>query len=188
MKKITSLLVVLLITSFSLQAQESQEETVPKKWTFGVKLGMTETTEGRLDVIGGNQSGYYVGGFVDYRLSERWVVQSGLIFNSNNFQSYEIPLTVRYYITPKFSVLGGFKFNFNFDSSRFRLDAQNDITYVNNKLITPGIDIGFQYEPTKNFFVEFKYSKELTDSYYKDNFFFGNTRVEGLSLGVGFKF
>ena len=196
MKKITLVLITTFLFAFTALAQE--EENHQKSTTvFGIKGGLNQSYIGGLDNSGGLS--YYGGLFAETRLSKRWSIQNELLFSKvedynvtisngtstfrNDLLLFEVPIHLKYHISDKWSVFAGPKLSFLADGI-----AEN---------VGLSIEVGVQYNISKRFFIETRYSNDLFDQARQTStgetltgpILFSNPVSLGqLRLGLGFKF
>lgn len=144
-----------------------------KDMKFGVKGGLDLVS---VKAPGGSVSltGFFVGGFVEFGIVDKMVLQPGLNYHSatksESGVTYKatylsVPVLLKYNIAEKINLLGGPSLYYSTDSE------DSDKTRFN-------LDLGGSYDITENFFVEPRYSIGLT----------GDAKVSHLLLGVGYKF
>jgi Outer membrane protein beta-barrel domain len=147
-----------LITFGLMSAQETK---------FGVKAGFTAQTA-PVKVGGfsstGSASGFLVGGFADFGVSDKMRFQPSVEFvavSSNN--SIEVPLLLKYSIIDKLYAMAGPGINYS-------LDAPTD-------QLTVALDLGASYDITDNFVGELRYDLGLT-----------GIKTSGIYVSAGYKF
>ena len=162
---------------------------------FGLQAGYTNV-EGKssnsLDDFSysGSSSGFYLGVLADIEFSEQFHLQPSVNYaNADETSLLVIPVMVQYYI----------------ENSGFYVQAGPQATLILENTSLNGVDIlntfgldaafGAGYQITENFFVEAKYSLELTNRFsndIKDAAEIENVDVDSqlnaLSIGVGYKF
>ena len=160
MKKI----ILAAIAVFALGSANAQDVK------FGVKGGLDLVST---KVTGGgsiSSTGFYLGGFAEFGLSDKIVFQPGLNYhtaseNGYNFDYLSIPVLFKYNVAEKINIIAGPSMYYSMDSN----DA--DKTRFN-------LDLGASYDITENFFVDPRYSLGLT----------GDAKVSHFLIGVGYKF
>lgn len=138
---------------------------------FGVRAGVDfATVEQTVTVAGftatgkGSETGFFVGGFATIGISETFSVQPEILYVSiKDFNLLNIPVLGKYAVAEKINLLAGPSFN-------YLLDAEEDKFKVN-------IDFGGGYAITENIDVTARYSLG-----------FGDTKISGIYLGVGYTF
>jgi len=112
------------------------------------------------------------------KLSERWSLQNDLeISNVHDFNRIELPISLKYNITRKWSVLAGPKLRYSFVKDDFYLGS-----YTNFNVLA---QVGTRYDFTKDFFGEIIYEYNLINKNYNEALQVSGGR---LRFGVGFKF
>ncbi|WP_121666648.1 porin family protein [Mesonia aquimarina] len=172
MKKLFLTAVVVAMGVFTAQSQ-----TVD----FGVKAGFLnvqaeiETPDGD---VSNSEAGFLIGGLVDIGVSENFHVQPELLYgNAGEGSALFIPILAKYYIADSgFAILAG---------PQGTLDLEEAVEGVN----TFGIDatFGASYDITENFFIDARYSFELTNR-FKDGGDDFKGHINSLQIGVGYKF
>ncbi len=175
---------LLLMASFAVSAQTVE---------FGIQAGYTsiegESSSSSDDVsYSGNSSGFFLGAVFDFTLSEKFHLQPSVNYaNADETNFIVVPLLAQYYIENSgFYLLGGPQATIFLDNySIENIEFFNDL----------GIDLAFGagYAITDNFFIEARYSFELTNRYTKEiRDAAGSTDIDAgfnaLSIGVGYKF
>jgi opacity protein-like surface antigen len=151
--------------------------TLAVVFTFGVSSAqdMKFGVRGGLDMIsvsngGGSATGFFVGGFAEFDLIEKIILQPGLNYhtaskNGVNFTYLGIPVLAKYNVADKINVLAGPSLYYSLES------ADTDKTRFN-------LDLGGSYDITENLFVEPRYSIGLT----------GDAKVNHFLIGAGYRF
>ncbi|HLT52783.1 MAG TPA: porin family protein, partial [Flavobacteriaceae bacterium] len=146
---------------------------------FGVTAGFTNITErAKSDEISYSQSeaGFYIGALADFTVSEKFHIQPQALYaNAAESSFLYIPVLAKYYAAEKLFLLAGPQANI------FLEETPEEINSV-------GIDLtfGLGYEINENFFIEARYSFEMTNRYTGD--FDITDRLNTLHVGVGYKF
>ncbi|WP_417359601.1 porin family protein [Galbibacter sp.] len=162
---------------------------------FGVQAGYTnmegKSSNSNEDVsYSGNSSGFYVGALADFTLSESFHLQPSVNYaNAEETNLLIVPVMAQYYI----------------ENSGFYLQAGPQATFMledtsiqgTDVLNTFGLDLAFGlgYQINSNFFVEAKYSFELTNRFSKEiknaadaQDMDVDSQINALSVGLGYKF
>jgi len=114
------------------------------------------------------------------KLSEKWSLQNELkISNAFNFKSLEFtPLSIKYNITKKGSVLTESKLRYSFSNDDFYLGTQSNFSMLTQ--------VGIRYDFTRDFFGEIIYEYNLlSNKNYNQTLEASRGR---LRFGVGLKF
>lgn len=162
---------------------------------FGIQAGYTNL-EGKSSnsyenvSYSGNSSGFYVGALADFTLSESFHLQPSVNYaNAEETNFLIVPVMAQYYI----------------ENSGFYLQAGPQATFMLEDTSIEGIEVmnnfgldlafGVGYEINSNFFVEARYSFELTNRYSKDIKDYAeaqgmdvDSQINALSIGLGYKF
>ena len=137
---------------------------------FGVKGGLDLVSA---KVTGGGSlsaTGFYLGGFAEFGLSDKIVFQPGLNYHTAsedgaNLDFVSLPVLFKYNVAEKINIIAG-------PSMYYSMDADDsDKTRFN-------LDLGASYDITENLFVDRRYSLGLT----------GDVKVSHFLIGVGYKF
>lgn len=138
---------------------------------FGVKAGIDfATVEQTVTVMGvtatakGSETGFFVGGFAEIGVNESFAIQPEVLYVSiKDFNLLNVPVLGKYTFAEKFNVMAG-------PSINYLLDAEEDEFKVN-------VDFGAAYDFTEDLDVSARYSLG-----------FGDVKVSGIYVGVGYKF
>ena len=162
---------------------------------FGIQAGYTSVeakSSNSIDNVSysGSSSGIYFGALLDLPLSENFVLQPSVNYaHADETNFLVVPLLAQYHIEQSgFYFLAGPQATFMLDNmSIMGVDVLNNF----------GLDLAFGagYEINSNFFLEAKYSFELTNRYSKEIKDAANSQgadvdagVNAFSIGVGYKF
>ncbi len=115
-------------------------------------------------------TGFYFGGFVEFGLSDKFMLQPGLNYHTASdsgvkFDFLSIPVTFKYQVADKINILAGPTMFYSMESD------DPDKTRFN-------LDLGGSYDISDNFFIDPRYSIGLT----------GDTKINHFLIGVGYKF
>jgi len=152
----------LLAGTFFATAQETR---------FGVKAGVDfATVEQTVTVMGftvsgkGSETGFFVGGFAEIGVNDTFSIQPEVLYVAiTDFSLLNVPILGKYTFAEKFNVMAG-------PSINYLLDAEEDEFKVN-------VDLGAGYDISEDLDVSARYSMG-----------FGDVKVSGIYLGVGYKF
>ncbi|RZK11506.1 MAG: PorT family protein [Flavobacterium sp.] len=152
----------LLTGTFCATAQETR---------FGVKAGIDfATVEQTVTVMGitvsgkGSETGFFVGGFAEIGVNDTFSIQPELLYVTiSDFSILNVPVLGKYSFAEKFNVMAG-------PSINYLLDAEEDEFKVN-------VDLGAGYDISEDLDVSARYSMG-----------FGDVKVSGIYVGVGYKF
>lgn len=172
-------LIVFIFIGFNSFAQE---------FNFGIQGGYAntniESTEQGAQVTE-NEAGFYIGLLTDFKISENWHLQASVNYiKVVDSDLLSVPVLLQYYI----------------QNSGFYLQAgpQGTIVLEDHPATNQfGLDAAFGagYHFTENFFFEARYGLELTNRYNEMSIDHArqhnldiNSRVNTLTIGVGYKF
>lgn len=137
---------------------------------FGAKAGLDMQS-----YTGGGSSesmtGFYVGGFAQFGLTDAISLQPGLNYNTASKDGFKsdflsIPVLFNYKVADKINIIAGPALYYNMDS-----DVKTDKSRFN-------LEIGGSYDITENLFIDPRYSLGLN----------GETKVNHLLIGLGYRF
>ena len=161
----------LLVGSFFIATAQS--------FTFGAKAGFLYITEKVKveDVSDTNgEAGFYIGGVADLEISERFDLTTELTYGyTSDEQFIYIPLMWRYYTGEKFNLQAGPQVSFLLGSTGREFDNF-------------GLDLSFGlgYDIDESFFVEARYSFEVTNRFKGSGD--DKRRFRPVSIGLGYRF
>ncbi len=123
-----------------------------------------------------SQSGFFIGALVDFVLTEKTSIQPELLYaNIDEGSALMLPVMLKSYITEKLNFQVGPQFVFSLEES------VEDFSNVEL-----GLAGGLGFDITSNFFLQARYSFQLSNSYT------GNedvkVRANYFTAGVGYKF
>lgn len=149
----------------------------------GLKAGLNNTnltgdanTDARI--------GFYVGGLVDFLISDKFHVQPELMYSAEGADdnagiSYlRLPIMGKYYITENFNLQAGPQIAFKMGTEEDSIDEATKSTDI-------AFGLGGAYELESGLFFDIRYNFGLTNISDIDGLDFGNT---GLQLGLGYRF
>lgn len=186
--------------------------------SYGVKAGYTNSKmrfdEEDLEIKFDSRSSFYIGGFVERKISEKLSLQGELQYTElGGKKSFEVtklvgtevvvegvanikyinrqiqmPILAKYYLDPKFSLLGGINLGMSI-SGKFKTDFVSDTLQNENvenyRTLTIFPVIGTEFLFYQNFFAEARYNFGLFDA-AKSNAL--NTYFNTFQIGLGYKF
>lgn len=179
MKKI----IFLILFQFSIVFAQTQKSTV-----YGLKGGLNNSILRGKELDGSKTgfTGYEVYGalFSDTSLSKKFNFENELLFSyTDDYNFIEFPLHIKYKCSQKVNVFIGPKLDFIADN-----DNENFERGYRFKNFGVSTEIGTQYNLTKRFFAEVRYSKSFTkqvDDLVLE--IYGGKR-NTIRLGLGIKF
>ncbi len=180
MKKVLLSAVALLAFGFA-NAQDSKGGSTDMK--FGVKAGYSSTNFTG-DADGGDaRGGFYIGGLVDFAVSEKFHVQPKLMYSTEGADEagvdyLRIPVMAKYYVAEGFSLQAG-------PEIAFKIAAEDDITDEFTKSMDFGLGFGAGYELASGLMFDARYNLGLSNISDIDGADFGNA---GIQIGLGYRF
>lgn len=158
------------------------------KTTFGFKGGYNRSIiDG--NELDGTKTGYignelYGGFFSDTRLNTKWNIENEILFSfTDDYHFLEIPVHLKYRIMHKWFILFGPKLDIIVDDDNDEFESR----YRFKNFGVSG-ELGIQYDFTKRFFAETRYSRSFT-SQVNDLFLeIYNGKWRTFRIGLGIKF
>lgn len=192
MKKNLFMLVTMLLLSSAIFAQS---------WDFGLKGGLNLST-----IVGDETSdvdsrtAFYLGGFAEVKLSDKFAFQPELLYSSQGAKGKDegvdmtleldyltIPLMAKYYVAEKFSLDFGPQLGFLLNADAEVMGVSVDFKdYV--KSFDFGLNLGLSYEFNK-FIINGRYNIGLSNI-WDDEFDDGDLKNQNsvIQFGLGYKF
>lgn len=149
---------------------------------FGPKAGVTFTNfTGDGDSDG--KTGFYVGGFVDLSISEKFHIQPELLYSSEgadkaSIDYIRIPVMAKYYVAEGFNLQAG-------PNVGFKVATENDALDEFTKSTDFGLGLGAAYDLPMGLIIEARYNLGLANISDVSGFDSKNT---GFQVGLGYKF
>ncbi|MEY2868216.1 MAG: hypothetical protein RIR01_640 [Bacteroidota bacterium] len=169
MKKIILSIAAVLVFGFA-NAQQTK---------FGLKAGVDfASMHGKFSGSSYSESetGFYVGGFADITVSEKFHVQPELLYVSvKDLDQIQVPVLAKIPVVEDLSLLAGPDFG-------FLLDAGEGI-----KTFNFGVDLGLSFDLNDKFSLDGKYNFGLSNLIEGGNSDF-STKLSGAFLGLSYKF
>ena len=175
---------------------------------FGGKVGFDLTNFWGSDVEHGMKPSYQVGLLMEYKMSPKFAIAPEVVFASQggkykaldlnffnldiektvtfNTNYINIPVMLKYYVTPAFSVDLGPQVGFNI-YSKYSIEGVDDAIDVkdNTKTVDFGVGLGGTYNLTNNAFVQARYTMGMTKVFDGDH----NKEKNGnIQVAFGMKF
>ena len=204
MKKVF-VLIAAAIVSMSAMAQVQ----------FGGKVGFDMTNFWGSDVEHGMKPGYQVGLMMEYKFSPKFAIAPEVVFAAQGGKSkalafdinkhgielaatdikyntnyINVPLMLKFYATPNFSIDLGPQVGFNVYSKVTAKGVDDSIDFKDaTKTVDFGIGMGGTYNLTENAFVQARYTMGLT-KVFKDEYILGenNAKNGNIQIAFGMKF
>ncbi len=149
---------------------------------FGVKAGLNNSNfTGDADTDAATS--FYVGGLVDFTVSEKFHVQPELLYSVEGADkasvSYlRVPVMAKYYVMEGLSLQAGPEF-------AFKIGAEDDLTDDLVKSLDYGLGIGAGYELTSGLFFDARYNLGLANISESDLVDIGTSSIQ---IGLGYRF
>ncbi len=204
MKKVF-VLIAAAIVSMSAMAQVQ----------FGGKVGFDMTNFWGSDVEHGMKPGYQVGLMMEYKFSPKFAIAPEVVFAAQGGKSkalafdinkhgielaatdikyntnyINVPLMLKFYATPNFSIDLGPQVGFNVYSKVTAKGVDDAIDFKDaTNAVDFGIGMGGTYNLTENAFVQARYTMGLT-KVFKDEYILGenNAKNGNIQIAFGMKF
>lgn len=188
--------IIAIFAVFMFTALKAQEDnTIKIKPKFGVKAGYT-FVDLKVSVDGNSESddvsGFYIGAFVDFFISEKFNVQPEL-----NYANYSedgessgvllLPVLAKFKVDDKFSIHAGPQLDYLLNEE----DAEG------LKRAGIGFALGAAYNISENIFIDARYTFGLSDRWDADDFlddlvgssdFDVKAKFNYFQIGLGYKF
>ena len=152
--------------------------------SFGFKAGINRSIVNGHE-LNGSETGYvgvelYVAFFADTELNTRWRFENEILYSfTDDYHFIEVPLHVKYCLIKKTFIFLGPKLD-------MIVNKDDQIYDFNNFGVS--IDLGVQYEITKRFVSEVRYSKGLMKQINDFALDIYDGRRDTIRLGIGFRF
>ena len=185
MKKITLTVLAVFALTFA-NAQDTKESNAKSDIVFGVKAGYQNTNFGG-DAETDAASNFYVGGLVDFHITEKFHVQPELLYSMEGADNDEANLDfIRIPVMAKFFVGEGFNLQVG---PEFAFVAGGGAIKDSLKSMDFGLGFGAAYEMASGLLFDARYNLGLSD--LNDNAAaFGDAKITTTSfqIGLGYRF
>lgn len=154
---------------------------------FGVKAGYVNANYGADANDGDARSGFYLGGLVDFTISEKFHVQPELLYTmeGNGEDEFDlnfvrIPVMAKYYVADAFSLQAGPQIAFVAGGGEAK-------DYL--KSMDFGLGFGAAYELSSGLFFDARYNLGLSDL-NDEAALFGDSKItqNSFTIGLGYRF
>jgi len=178
MKKIILTMAAVFAVSFA----NAQDKGGSSDMKFGVKAGLNNSNfTGDADTDA--KTSFYVGGLVDFAVSEKFHVQPELLYSMEGADNDEadlnfirIPIMAKYYVAEGFSLQAGPELAFVAGGGDIK-DFTKSMDY--------GLGLGAGYELTSGLFFDARYNLGLANISDVDGVDFGTSSIQ---VGLGYRF
>ena len=203
MKKLTILFVSMVLATGAAIAQ--------KQFTFGPKVGMDLTNFWGKDITHGMEFNYQAGVFMEYRFNNKLSIAPEVVFAAQggkidassfydgtshgsadlffHFNYINVPIMLKFYASPKFSIDFGPQVGFNvYHKATFKAKSDGaSASYTDDfegvKSVDFGLGLGATYNITNDVFVQGRYTMGLTKVFEYCDIYNGN-----IQLAIGYRF
>ena len=175
---------------------------------FGGKVGFDLTNFWGSDVEHGMKPSYQVGLLMEYKMSPKFAIAPEVVFASQggkykaidlnffnldiektvtfNTNYINIPVMLKYYVTPAFSVDLGPQLGINV-YSKYSIEGVDDAIDIkdNTKTVDLGVGLGGTYNLTDNAFVQARYTMGMTKVFDGD---YNKEKNGNIQIAFGMKF
>ncbi|MEO5776183.1 MAG: porin family protein [Flavobacterium sp.] len=185
MKKITLTVLAVFALTFA-NAQDKKESVTTKEIVFGVKAGYQNTNYAG-DAETDAASNFYVGGLVDFHISEKFHVQPELLYSmegadndETNLDFIRIPVMAKFFVGEGFNLQAGPEFAFVAGGGAIK-DSLKSMDF--------GLGLGAAYEMSSGLMFDARYNLGLSDL-NDDAVAFGDAKITTTSfqIGLGYRF
>lgn len=157
MKKI-SVIILITMNLISVINAQNNEETSPKSWDFGMRVGYINYDLRADNTNLKNGHGYYAGLFLEKHISEKWAFQLEANYNYSGFSTLHLPFLAKYNLSKKFQLYAGPQLDFSFEQNSFDEDYKN-------KRFGASIVLGVQYNIDSHWFIDARYNHGVTNQF-----------------------
>lgn len=178
MKKVILTVAAVFALTFA-NAQDKKGGSSDMK--FGVKAGYLNsnfTGDADTDAI----SSFYLGGLVDFSISEKFHIQPELLYSMEGAKDAKlnfirIPVMAKYYVADGFNIQAGPEFAFKAGGDSAIKDATKSLDY--------GLGFGAGYELESGLFFDARYNLGLANIYDGSGF---DVKTSSFGVGLGYRF
>lgn len=173
---------MLLVCTMTVQAQVK----------FGTKVGLNLTSFwGDNKVAGGIKPGFQAGLMMEWKFNNHWGVSPEVVYSMQSAKNSErtynldyinIPVMLKYYTSPHFSIDLGPQIGFNVRSKVKYAGSEHSRKAVAGDV---AIGLGGTYLITDDLFAQARFTLGMSDCYHGDH---NNSKNYSLQLSVGYAF
>jgi len=149
---------------------------------FGINGGMLAgfaNAKTPLGDMSDSSVGFYAGFFAEFNAGSNLKVQPALNYvNLDDASAFQIPVMVKYYVSPAFNLQVGPQFTFDLEENPMP-DYYNTLNF--------GLALGTAYDFSEKLFAEARYSFQL-NNHLKNAPSGTSVRANYLNVGLGYKF
>ena len=167
-------LIIAAIAVLSFGAVSAQNVKFGAK--AGLDMGISSSTFDNV-TVSSSESGFYVGGFAQIGVSEKFAIQPELLYAKvKELGQVQIPILAKYSVSKEFSVLAGPELGFLLGDN---LDLVKKFNY--------GLDLGASYDITENFIIDARYNFGIANL-VKDAPSGIKSSLSNFQVGIGYRF
>lgn len=165
-------------------AQDDAKSSGSESMKFGVKAGLNMTNfTGDMDSDA--KTSFYIGGLVDFTISDKFHVQPELLYSSEGADddagiSYlRVPVMAKYYVAEGFNLQAG-------PELAFKVATEEDAVDEMTKSMDFGLGFGAGYEMPNGLMFDARYNLGLNNIY--DGPGDADVKNTGFQIGIGYRF
>ncbi|MEW5675098.1 porin family protein [Flavobacterium enshiense] len=186
MKKTLMILSAVFAFGIAANAQEGEKtSSSSESIKFGVKAGLNMTNFTGDNVNTDAKAGIYLGGLVDFAVTDKFHVQPELMYsmegadNDLGISYVRVPIMAKYYIVEGFNVQAG-------PEVAFKVATEEDVFDEMTKSVDFGIGAGAGYEMSNGLMFDARFNLGLSNIYDGP----GNGEIfnTGFQVGLGYRF
>ena len=182
MKKIILTIAVVFAVTFANAQDKKKSSGSDSDMKFGVKAGYTPSTNFTGDAGTDATTGFYIGGLVDFSVSEKFHVQPELLYSAEGAKDAKlnflrIPIMAKYYVAEGFNLQAGPELAFKAGGDSSVKDSVKSLDY--------GLGLGAGYEMPSGLMFDARYNLGLANIYDGSGFKIGTASI---NLGLGYRF
>lgn len=175
---------VVFAFGFTAQAQDDAKSSSSEGMKFGVKAGLNMTNfTGDFDSDA--KTSFYVGGLVDFTVSDKFHVQPEVLYSMEGADddagiSYlRVPVMAKYYVAEGFNIQAG-------PELAFKVATEEDVLDDMTKSMDFGLGFGAGYEMSSGLMFDARYNLGLNNIYDGPGGF--DMKNTGFQIGLGYRF
>lgn len=175
---------VVFAFGFTAQAQDDAKSSSSEGMKFGVKAGLNMTNfTGDFDSDA--KTSFYVGGLVDFTVSDKFHVQPEVLYSMEGADddagiSYlRVPVMAKYYVAEGFNIQAG-------PELAFKVATEEDVLDDMTKSMDFGLGFGAGYEMSSGLMFDARYNLGLNNIYDGAGGF--DMKNTGFQIGLGYRF
>ena len=180
MKKIILTVAAVFALTFA-NAQDKKESVTTSEIAFGIKGGYTNSNFTG-DVSGTEaNSGFYIGGLVDFHISEKFHVQPELLYSVEGAKDLKvnylrIPIMAKFFVAEGFNLQAGPELAFKAGGDDIIKDSVKSMDY--------GLGLGVGYEMSSGLMFDARYNLGLANISDAG----GSVKNTSFQIGLGYRF